>query len=287
MNTQPTPQHKFYVYAYTDVRPGKEGNVIYVGKGCSNHALRRMYTHWVGGNRVNPLLNAVLNKHREMSLIPKIEVLSWHELEQDAFYAEMAAIATHKLRKHGGTLCNLTLGGEGTTGYTATPDEIKRNRLAGLRRWQDPEFRDKLFPPGRIEEYSKFMKTLWETPEYSNKVLAAQLAAQQRPEVKSRKSEAGKERWSDPEYKERTAMAIKAAKTTPEARAKVSEINKKIWSDPMVRETFSKRMKEVLNNPEEKARKSAATKLKWQDPAFREKMRLAKLNKSSTPNVNG
>ena len=310
MNTPPTPNHKFYIYSYTDVRPDKEGNVIYIGKGSFAHGLRRMEKHWKGETKHNTLFSNVLMKIRTEGLEPIREVISWHETEWEAFEAEICNIAKHKLRCDGGTLCNLTKGGEGATGhrvgvearkrisesatkmwqseefrkshnekmrqYYDDPEFIERMSTSAREMWNNPEFRKAMLTPERQARSAEITTGMWLNPAYREKVMAGYLEAQQRPEVKSRKSESSKKIWTDPEIRARMTENIGKARRSEEARKKTSEINKEIWSTPGVREKFGDRMREVLNNPAEKVRKAAATKALWADPVFREKQRIAR-----------
>lgn len=250
---QPTPDHKFYVYNYVDPRPGREGDVIYVGKGTfsKREGLKRMGQHWASWADLKNLLFAnVLRKISEAGLEPIRKVASWHTTEEEAFSAEISGVSLHRLRKHGGTLCNLTLGGEGPSGMVHGPAAL--SAIAGRSR------------------------ELWADPAYAERRNATLRATLSTPESKSLKSKEAARRWGNPEFKAKNSAAIKAARSTSEARAQTSEINKAIWGNPGMREAFSARMREVLNNPEEKARKSAATKAKWADPEFRAKMLAAR-----------
>lgn len=249
---KPPDNCKFYVYNYLDVRPGREGQVIYVGKGTysQREKLSRMNSHWLSRELRNKLFFSVLEKIRALGLEPIRQVVSWHETEDAAFAAEMMGISEHRLRQHGGTLCNLTFGGEGPTGSVQTAAVRAVISQAAKRNWQDLNY---------MIQKSRSLKATLATPE-----------------AKSKKAKEAERRWADPNFKEKTRSAIKAAKNTPEAKAKVSEAAAKIWAAPGMKEAFSARMKEVLNSPEEKARKAAATKAKWADPEFRAKMMAAR-----------
>lgn len=253
------PGHKFYVYNYLDVRPGREGEVLYVGKGTysKREGFRRMESHWKRRTELkNKLLSNVLHKIHDLSLEPVRVVASWHLTEDEAFAAEMSGVSQYRLRKHGGTLCNLSFGGEG-------PNGLVHGACA-------------------LMAISERTKELWADPGYVIRRGAAARAGMATPEGKANKAAASKRRWQDPEFKAKNSAAIKAARSTPEARAQTSETNKKIWADPNAKAAFSARMKEVLNNPAEKARKSAVTRAKWQDPEFRAKMAAAREKRKTT-----
>ena len=104
----------FYVYAhYTP-----EGRLFYIGKGFKNRAyvFYQRGTHW----------NNVVAKHGS----PLVKILAEFDIEQDAFAKEIELIKHY--REQGFKLCNVTDGGEGTSGYKATVEQIERNRLTHI-----------------------------------------------------------------------------------------------------------------------------------------------------------
>jgi len=103
----------FYTYAhYTP-----DGNLFYIGKGSNK---RRAY--YFSGR--NDRWTKKVNKYG----LPKVEILAQWEKEQDAFEHEKFLISC--FRGMGFDLCNLTDGGDGTSGYKQTPEHIEKNRLA-------------------------------------------------------------------------------------------------------------------------------------------------------------
>jgi hypothetical protein len=104
----------FYVYAhYTS-----EDRLFYIGKGSKNraHVFYNRGTHW----------NNVVAKHGS----PIVKILAEFGIEQDAFAKEIELIKHY--REQGFKLCNVTDGGEGTSGYKATAEQIERNRLVHI-----------------------------------------------------------------------------------------------------------------------------------------------------------
>lgn len=121
----------FYVYLYRDPRPRKGLRPIYVGKGKAGDA--RADVHWSGHKRTNTFFARVLNKIRAAGLLPIIEVISWFDNEAAAFHCEIALINQIGRRDLGlGPLCNLTNGGEGTSGHVPTA-ETRAKRAASLK----------------------------------------------------------------------------------------------------------------------------------------------------------
>ena len=239
MNTQ--SNHKpFYVYSYTDVRPGREGEVIYIGKGTytKKDKLRRMESHWKADGLLNRLFFNVLQKIRLAGLEPVRQVIVWCDTEQEAFDAEVEKISFHRLRKHGGTLCNQTFGGEGPSG-AVHGEEVRRrvgiatkNAIAN----QSDETKKKLSDFRRTmatERHNKKKMVRIQALDFgdlSNLCVPSKVIPPRIVKPKGTKSQASTSNWASSEFKARTSAAIKAAKTTPEARARTSAINSEIWA---------------------------------------------------------
>tara|TARA_S200002703_G_scaffold50210_1_gene43594 strand:- start:251 stop:757 length:507 start_codon:yes stop_codon:yes gene_type:complete len=95
----------YYTYAYLreDKRP------YYIGKGKGDRAFRK----------------------REYAKCPtkdRILILKDDLTEEEAFKHEIYMIALYGRKKDGGILMNITLGGEGGSGYAWTEDQHKRHR---------------------------------------------------------------------------------------------------------------------------------------------------------------
>jgi len=105
----------FYVYAhYTP-----EGRLFYIGKGSS---VRR--AHYMQGR--NNYWCKVVAKYGK----PTVKILAEWLTEKEAFAKEIELIKYY--REQGFKLCNVTDGGEGTSGYKATAEQIERNRLTHI-----------------------------------------------------------------------------------------------------------------------------------------------------------
>lgn len=138
----------YYVYVYLD--PRKCGNFnygkynfeyepFYVGKGKRFRHKFHLYANSSNKCLMNKINN--IKKANESPVIIKIEeMLS----ESDAFDLEIELISLIKKQNVGGTLCNLTDGGEGVSGYKHT-DECKKllSKLAKTR-FKDPAEREKI-----------------------------------------------------------------------------------------------------------------------------------------------
>lgn len=104
-------------YTYAHYTP--EGRLFYIGKGSS---VRR--SQYLLGR--NNYWNKIVAKYGA----PVIKILGEWDVESDALLHEKLLISTFRFL--GYKLCNLTNGGEGTSGYKHTPEHIEKNRLARL-----------------------------------------------------------------------------------------------------------------------------------------------------------
>ncbi len=86
---------KYYVYAH---RKETNGEIFYVGKGSGKRAYKKDRSDW---------WKNIVNKHGR-----KVEILSDNLTEEDAFELEKFVISEMK-----GKLCNMTEGGEGSSGF--------------------------------------------------------------------------------------------------------------------------------------------------------------------------
>lgn len=251
MNQQ-TATARFYVYQYVDPRLDKNRAVIYVGKGTYDGGkLARMESHWVAVELKNKVFHRVLSKIRGLGLEPVRVVISWHETEREAFAAEVLNIAMHGLRKDGGTLCNLTYGGEGASGLVHNDESIAKIQKAVVAFWGDPE-------------KAATVKNAW-TPEKRT---------QQSNSVK-RRGAGFAEKCKQAMTPERRAQSAYVAATTLQADdvvARRAVTLKQTMSDLEFKSELSKRTKVALARPDAKANQRAASKKVWEDPAHREKM---------------
>jgi hypothetical protein len=95
------------------------GSLFYVGKGSGEYRAYRFTGR-------NDRWTKKINKHGK----PKVEILSRFKTEQEAFDHEKFLISC--FRSMGYDLCNLTDGGDGTSGYKQTPEHIAKTRAAKI-----------------------------------------------------------------------------------------------------------------------------------------------------------
>lgn len=109
-----------YVYIYYDPRKTPI-EPIYIGKGIDD----RMYHH-VNKKCHNPILERKLTKIKELGLEPIIEKIQDNLSDEDALKLEIELISKYgRIDLETGTLCNLTEGGEGSSGRIVS-DETKK-----------------------------------------------------------------------------------------------------------------------------------------------------------------
>lgn len=182
------PEKPFYVYVYRDVRPGKEGQPIYVGKGTDRRAKRHLAsTH-------NIILDRTIKKIRNAGLEPEIEIVSRFTDEAEAFVCERSLINSIGRRDLNiGPLANLTDGGEGGSGYIQTAES---NRLR-----------------------SEASKLIWEDPELRTRMRSSINALLQTDAYKTQKAAETKSKWADTKHAEMRRSRMKEAAARPERRA--------------------------------------------------------------------
>lgn len=115
----------FYVYALTDPRNGDRP--FYIGKGVD----RRAWSHLLpSARKQNCSKMATIKAIRAEGLEPGVKILEENLVEQIAFEREIALIREYGRKVDGtGCLTNLTLGGDGISGYEhseETKDKMRK-----------------------------------------------------------------------------------------------------------------------------------------------------------------
>jgi hypothetical protein len=121
-----------------------------------------------------------------------------------------------------------------------TPDAIARRkktyespeykeRVSKINKevWKDPEYRENMI---------QTVTTLWETPEYRNKLQDIMDSL----EYKEKISKASTRLWKDPEYREKVIRRTKEGLNKPEMRIRLSEAQKEIQNRPEIKKMKSK-----------------------------------------------
>lgn len=120
---------KFIIYGLYDTRPGREGQIRYVGQ--TAQGLERPKAHWMRArlrerkDKCHTWIRAILRE----GLVPEVRVIQELEREDQLNSTEIYHIA--KYREAGCALTNMTLGGEGTRGL---PSPTKGKKLSSEHR---------------------------------------------------------------------------------------------------------------------------------------------------------
>jgi len=234
----------FYVYLH---RKATTGEIFYVGKGRDERAYDTgvdRSIHW----------NRVAKKHGRTVEFVQTGLQEWyaHELEMDL-------IAYHGRKNLGlGPLINKTDGGEGTSGYVYTQEDLQRmsdshkgniasdETRAKMSASMTPERRamlsainkGKILPPERVARMSEAARLSLEPPEVRKKMSDGVIAAYASPEARQRLSEAAKAACSTPEARKVKSDIAKAAWASPEHRERVSLIQRMRWAERKARATL-------------------------------------------------
>ena len=219
-------EKKFFVYV--DYRKD-DGKPFYVGKGAEKR-IKNLHR--------NPLHTNIKKKHGMVRRI-LFENLS----ENESFEREIQLIQELQTHiDHGNGGANLTLGGEGVSGYKHTDEQKKKHSDLVKKLYEDPEYREK-------------MKKLYEDPEYREKISESSKKLWEDPEHRAKMSESRKKMWEDPVFKE-----------------KMSESHKKKWENPEIQKKHRESIKKKWEDPEFREKMSESVKKQWEDPEYRKKM---------------
>jgi hypothetical protein len=234
----------FYTYVYFDVRNGKEGEPIYVGKSnCDSYRgeTSRMLQHWENReSHQNRLFKGVLCRIAAAGLTPLMKVDRWYDTEEKAFKRERSLIAKYGTRgTKTGTLCNLTDGGQGTSGRKISSKERKmRSKIteeyfqteAGIKqrkeildRWSNPEFK---------AEVTERIRISLNAPGMRGKLSKAIRKGQKKSGAAAKISKAFKQLWQDPEYRRKISEAKRKTMSSESEKFRKSEATKRMWADP-------------------------------------------------------
>jgi hypothetical protein len=196
----------FYIYQH--IR-NDNNSIFYVGKGkgyrCNQKIGRNIY--W----------KRVVDKCNGYSIEKVVTNLD----EELAFLVEMELI--DKYKKLGYKLTNLSEGGEGSTGYKFTKEQIEKTRLANLGKKHSKETKAKMSvakkgkPPNNMGKVYTVKKPF--TEEHKIKMSIAHLGKKQSEETRLKRSLATKGKPKS----EETKIRMKLAQSNPEARALQSE----------------------------------------------------------------
>lgn len=219
-----------YVYLVRNSVNGK----VYIGK--TTQAIR---TRWVqhcsvSKNRDRSILHNAIRKYgRDAFTVVELgRAFTENELNE----MERRCIWSHDSTNRA-VGYNLTAGGEGVTGYKASPETRDKVSQAAKAMWERPGFRDaqkagrraRYQDPKALAAHVQAMRgfcndpaykakhrsntsALWDDPEYRAKHRAGLSAAMQSSEYRAKQGTASRQRWSDPEWKRQVLEGRTAAR---------------------------------------------------------------------------
>ena len=199
---------KYFVYVH---RKKSNGQIFYVGKGCR-------YRHKSQTGRT-PHWYSIVKKHGYIA-----EIIQNGLSEEQAFKLEKELIALYKEQG----LCNLTDGGEGTSGLVVS--EKTKSLLKKIR--SKKEYRDNL---------SKKAKERYLDPEFKRKFTEARRLIMAREDVK-----------------EKIRIATIKQFSNPEARELARQNTLKQFSNPLAVENSRQKALQRFNTPEKRAKHAQA-----------------------------
>jgi hypothetical protein len=256
---------RFYTYVYRDVRLGREGIAVYVGKGTENPKYGkcgRAIFHWARRSSSRGL-HEILKAIHAAGLEPIIEIVGWFEHEPDAFTHEAELIARYGRRDLGlGLLCNLSDGGEGPIGHRHTADTKEKIAAASRRMHSDCDLAARraskisasLSRPETRARRSAIMREVHSRPGDKERRVTSQKAAFSTLEYKARQSTASRASQQRPEVKIKHSAGLRARHAAPGAKDAVSAAAKRFHSNPVNKEAHRAAMREFRARPDVKAR---------------------------------
>lgn len=221
-------ENQFYVYEHRTLDTGR---IFYIGKGHGYRATAK-------ANR-NAYWKRIVAKHGY-----SVRFIEKNMSESAAFDLEMAAIDFCKWA--GLNLANVTDGGEGTAGFSWTPERREKMNVSV----QNSKFKDAV---------AKKTKERWANPEYKKRVSDAIRAAHTTPESAVLLSARSVKNWSNPDYVEKIKQANRAAWQSEDRKQAASARIANSWKDDSIR---AKRIEGIKANlATEEARKKTASSM--------------------------
>lgn len=212
---------KYYVYLYRDPRPRKRREPIYIGKGSAARGRADHHWRWPSSMCLNPILRGKLAKIKAAGLEPVIEIVDWFSDEEEAFALERVLIKRFgRINLGTGSLCNLTDGGDGTSGAILNEEQRAAISKRLLGRKFSPETIE------RLKASHAGQKRSAETIEKYRAAMAAKKASgwkrpPRKPETVERHKAAMQRRLAEGRYGVR-----KGIPHTAETKAKISASRK-------------------------------------------------------------
>lgn len=200
---------------------------------------------------------------------------SIHVLEDELTFDEANFFETHYIKELG-TLVpngyNLNEGGNCAPMLQETKDLLSD---IAMKRWQNPEFREKQLQIMRTEEYREKHRInstkMWEDPDFRANMSAMAKERWEDSEYRLHGSEVMKLKWKDLSYREKMSIGFSKywenIDNVEAARARM----KKLWEDPDFREKVIEGTRRACNTTEMKEIRSENAITLWSNDEFREK----------------
>lgn len=254
------PNPVFYVYALLDPSyPGsfqyRESQVFeyepfYIGKGQKF----RFDDHFGHINCKNSNLfvaKKIRKIYRETGLKYKIKIIQETLFEQQAFELEIFLIKQIGRRdQNRGPLCNLTDGGEGSSGCKFSLESRQKCSASQLNRFLNPEER--------------------------RKIRDSSIKSQNLPEVRKKNSEKQKQRYTDIREREKTSRSVIEAQSCPEIREKMRTSRLRFYRNPKNLEKCKAINIQLGLDSNIQRKKSDSHKKLWENSEYREKILSAR-----------
>jgi hypothetical protein len=200
----------YYVYQH---RRNDTNAVFYVGKGkgyrCNQKTGRNIYWHRVADKYGYSVEKVIIDLDEELALLVEYELID-------------------KYKKLNFRLSNLSDGGEGTSGYKFTPEQIAKLKIHHIGKKHSAETKAKMSAAKKGKTPNNFGK-VYKMKKPMPLELRLKLGEQRRGRVMSEESS------------QKKSLATKGRSLSREHHEKI----KSAWSDPEKRAQHSQRMKEV------------------------------------------
>jgi len=201
----------YYVYQH---RRNDTNAVFYVGKGkgyrCNQKTGRNIYWHRVANKHGFSVEKIVTDLDEDLALLVEYELIDQYKRLNFA-------------------LSNLSDGGEGSSGYKFTPEQIENLKAAHVGKKHSAETKAKMSAAKKGKPPNNIGKT-YKMKEPMPLELRLRLGEQRRGRIMSEESSKKK------------SLATKGRPLSESTRAKIA----KTWSDPELRKRHSQRMKQVI-----------------------------------------
>jgi len=147
-------------------------------------------------------------------------------------------------------------------------DKIRKGGIGIKKKWEDPEYRQRMNEMRRTPEHRQKMKDIWDSPERREKHRDVMRELWNDPEHRQKM----KNIYKTPEYQQKMKSKMKKQWEDPEFKQKVVDYMKKQWEDPEFRQKREDEIKKQWESPELRQEMRNRMKERWKDPKYRQEM---------------